>query len=84
MSASARVNRERFFDFKDEVKEALEGGKPVVALESTLISHGFPYPENLEVAGEMEEIIRGYGVVPATIAVIGGKNQQEGFGSDSS
>jgi pseudouridine-5'-phosphate glycosidase len=73
MSASARVNRERFFDFKDEVKEALEGGKPVVALESTLISHGFPYPENLEVAGEMEEIIRGYGVVPATIAVIGGK-----------
>jgi len=63
----------RFFDFKDEVKEALENGKPVVALESTLISHGFPYPENLEVAGEIEEIIRGYGVVPATIAVIGGK-----------
>jgi pseudouridine-5'-phosphate glycosidase len=73
MSASARVNGERFFDFKEEVREALEGGKPVVALESTLISHGFPYPENLEVAGEMEEIIRGYGVVPATIAVIGGK-----------
>jgi len=67
------VNGERFFDFKDEVKEALEVGRPVVALESTLISHGFPYPENLEVAGEMEEIIRGYGVVPATIAVIGGK-----------
>jgi pseudouridine-5'-phosphate glycosidase len=64
---------ERFLDFKDEVKEALEGGRPVVALESTLISHGFPYPENLEVAGEMEEIVRGYGVVPATIAVIGGK-----------
>jgi pseudouridine-5'-phosphate glycosidase len=67
------VNGERFFDFKDEVKEALENGKPVVALESTLISHGFPYPENLEVAGEMEEIIRGYGVVPATIAIIKGK-----------
>lgn len=63
----------RFFNFKDEVKGALEEGRPVVALESTLISHGFPYPENLEVAGEMEEIIRGYGVVPATIAVIGGK-----------
>jgi len=63
----------RFFDFKDEVKDALKSGKPVVALESTLISHGFPYPENLEVAGEIEEIIRGYGVVPATIAVIGGK-----------
>jgi len=63
----------RFFDFKDEVKDALKSGKPVVALESTLISHGFPYPENLKVAGEMEEIVRGYGVVPATIAVIGGK-----------
>ena len=73
MSESAKVNGKRFFDFKDEVKEALESGKPVVALESTLISHGFPYPENLEVSGEMEEIIRGYGVVPATIAVIGGK-----------
>ena len=73
MSESAKANGKRFFDFKDEVKEALEKGKPVVALESTLISHGFPYPENLEVAGEMEEIIRGYGVVPATIAVIEGK-----------
>ncbi|MFH1939973.1 MAG: pseudouridine-5'-phosphate glycosidase [bacterium] len=73
MSVKASGDRERFFDFKDEVKEALEEGKPVVALESTLISHGFPYPENLEVAEEMEEIIRGYGVVPATIAVIKGK-----------
>ena len=67
------MNGERFFDFKDEVKEALKEGKPVVVLESTLISHGFPYPENLEVAGEMEEIIRGCGVVPATIAIIKGK-----------
>jgi len=67
------VNGERFFDFEDEVKEALENSKPVVALESTLISHGFPYPENLEVAWEVEEIIRGYGVVPATIAMIKGK-----------
>lgn len=66
-------SEERFYDFKDEVKEALEGDRPVVALESTLISHGFPYPENLEVAGEMEEIIRGYEVVPATIAIIKGK-----------
>jgi len=73
ISKSAKVNGKRFFDFRDEVKETLEKGGPVVALESTLISHGFPYPENLEVAGEVEEIIRGYGVVPATIAVIGGK-----------
>ncbi len=63
----------RFYDFKDEVREALERGRPVVALESTLISHGFPYPENLKVAGEIEEIIRGCGVVPATIAVIKGR-----------
>ena len=62
-----------FLYFKDEVREALEKGRPVVALESTLISHGFPYPDNLKVAGEMEDIIRGYGVVPATIAIIGGK-----------
>ena len=68
-----RVSEERFFDFKEEVREALKDGRPVVALESTLISHGFPYPENLKVAGEMEEIIRRYGVVPATIAVIKGK-----------
>lgn len=73
MSASASGSGERFFDFKEEVKKALEEGRPVVALESTLISHGFPYPENLEVAGEMEEIVRGYGVVPATIAMIKGK-----------
>jgi len=62
-----------FLYFKDEVKEALENGRPVVALESTLISHGFPYPDNLKVAGEMERIIRGYGVIPATISIIGGK-----------
>ncbi|OGD16408.1 pseudouridine-5-phosphate glycosidase [Candidatus Atribacteria bacterium RBG_19FT_COMBO_35_14] len=67
------MNEEKLFAFKDEIKEALATGKPIVALESTLISHGFPYPENLEVAGEIEEIIRGYGVVPATIAIIGGK-----------
>ena len=73
ISASINVNEERLYDFKDEVREALKEGKPVVALESTLISHGFPYPENLEVAGEMEEIIRGYEVVPATIAIIKGK-----------
>jgi pseudouridine-5'-phosphate glycosidase len=72
-SESARVSGERFFDFEDKVKEALEGGRAVVGLESTLISHGLPYPENLKVAGEMEDIVRGYGVVPATIAVIGGK-----------
>ncbi|MGB6370562.1 MAG: pseudouridine-5'-phosphate glycosidase [Atribacterota bacterium] len=73
MSASASGSGERFFDFKEEVKEALEEGRPVVALESTIIAHGMPYPENLEVAREVEKIIREYGVVPATIAIIEGK-----------
>jgi len=63
----------RFFNFKEEVKEALGEGRAVVALESTIIAHGMPYPENLEVAREVENIIREYGVVPATIAVIEGK-----------
>jgi pseudouridine-5'-phosphate glycosidase len=65
--------RKKFLDFKEEVKEALGQDRPVVALESTLISHGLPYPENLETAQELEDIIRGYGVVPATIAIIQGK-----------
>jgi len=65
--------RKKFLDFKEEVKEALGQDRPVVALESTLISHGLPYPENLETAQELEDIIRRYGVVPATIAIIQGK-----------
>jgi len=73
MSISTSGSEERFFNFKEEVRKALKDGRPVVALESTLISHGFPYPENLKVAGEMEEIIRGCGVMPATIAIIEGK-----------
>ncbi|CDF59202.1 pseudouridine-5'-phosphate glycosidase [Thermobrachium celere] len=57
----------------NEVKEALENGKPVVALESTIISHGMPYPQNVETALKVEEIVRQNGAVPATIAIIGGK-----------
>jgi pseudouridine-5'-phosphate glycosidase len=56
-----------------EVAEALAGGRPVVALESTLISHGLPRPRNLEVAREVEEAVRGAGAVPATVAVLGGQ-----------
>ncbi len=57
----------------DEVKDALDAGRPVVALESTIISHGFPYPANVESARECERIAREEGVVPATIGVIGGQ-----------
>ncbi len=56
----------------DEVAAALEAGRPVVALESTIISHGFPYPANVECALECERIVREGGAVPATIAVLGG------------
>ena len=56
-----------------EVQDALQSGKPVVALESTIISHGMPYPQNVETALHVEQIIRDNGAVPATIAIIGGK-----------
>ena len=63
----------RYLDIKPEVKEAIESGKPVVALESTIISHGMPYPQNVETALQVEQIIRDNGAVPATIAIIGGR-----------
>jgi pseudouridylate synthase len=56
-----------------EVAEALAAGRPVVALESTLIAHGLPYPDNLEVASALEAAVREAGAVPATIAVLGGR-----------
>ncbi|MBR0575375.1 pseudouridine-5'-phosphate glycosidase [Proteiniclasticum sp. BAD-10] len=56
-----------------EVEEALKAGQPVVALESTIISHGMPYPKNVETALKVEEIIRNHGAVPATIGIIGGR-----------
>ena len=56
-----------------EVAEAVAAGRPVVALESTLISHGLPRPRNLEVAHEVEAAVRGGGATPATIAVVGGE-----------
>ncbi|MCH3917206.1 MAG: pseudouridine-5'-phosphate glycosidase [Spirochaetia bacterium] len=60
-------------DFSPEVKKAMQEGQPVVALESTIISHGMPYPKNVQTALEVERIIREQGAVPATIAIIGGK-----------
>ncbi|OMP10976.1 Pseudouridine-5'-phosphate glycosidase [Corchorus olitorius] len=55
-----------------EVSEALASGKAVVALESTIISHGMPYPQNFETAKEVEAIVRENGAVPATIAILDG------------
>ncbi len=62
-----------YLDILPEVAEALAAGKPVVALESTIISHGMPYPQNVETALNVERIIRENGAVPATIAIIGGR-----------
>ncbi len=62
-----------FLLFSPEVAAARTAGKPVVALESTIISHGMPYPQNVQTAREVEQIIRDAGAVPATIAIIGGK-----------
>ena len=62
-----------YLDIKEEVKHALEQNLPVVALESTIISHGMPYPQNVEMAKKCEEIIRENGAIPATIAIINGR-----------
>ena len=62
-----------YLDIHPEIQEALTQGKPVVALESTIISHGMPYPENIKTAKEVEEIVRENGAVPATVAILHGK-----------
>ncbi|OPJ62405.1 pseudouridine-5'-phosphate glycosidase [Clostridium oryzae] len=64
---------EKYLVINDAVKEAIESGKPVVALESTIISHGMPYPKNVETALNVEKIIRENGAIPATIAILNGK-----------
>jgi len=67
------MGNNRYLAVKDEVRAALHAGKPVVALESTVISHGLPRPTNLEVAQQCEAAIRAAGAVPATIGIIGGQ-----------
>jgi pseudouridylate synthase len=62
-----------YLEITEEVKDALAAGEPVVALESTIISHGMPWPKNYETALEVEDILRSAGVVPATVAVISGR-----------
>ena len=63
----------KYLDVAPEVAQAVAAGKPVVALESTIISHGMPYPQNVETALKVESIIRENGAVPATIAILGGR-----------
>lgn len=67
------MNLNKYLDVNPEVAAAVAAGKPVVALESTIISHGMPYPQNVQTALNVERIIRENGAVPATIAIIGGR-----------
>lgn len=63
----------KYLEIKEDVLEALKSNQPIVALESTIISHGMPYPENVKMAKKVEEIIRSEGAIPATIAIMDGK-----------
>ena len=63
----------QYLTYSEEVKKAMEAGLPIVALESTIISHGMPYPQNVEMARTVEQIVRDNGSVPATIAIMDGK-----------
>ena len=67
------MNFNKYLDVAPEVAQAVAAGRPVVALESTIISHGMPYPQNVETALKVESIIRENGAVPATIAILGGR-----------
>lgn len=63
----------QYIEFSQEVQQAKDSNKPIVALESTIISHGMPYPQNVEMAKNVEQIIRNNGAIPATVALINGK-----------
>ena len=67
------MNLHDYLSVAPEIAEALAAGKPVVALESTILSHGMPYPENVEFAHKVEKIVREEGAIPATTAIMGGK-----------
>lgn len=67
------MNLEKYLLVTDEVKSAIANNQPVVALESTILSHGMPYPENVEFASRVEEVIREAGAIPATTAIMNGK-----------
>ena len=68
-----KINFTKWMDVSEEIREALQTGLAIVALESTIISHGMPYPQNLETAYSVENIVREEGALPATIAILGGR-----------
>ena len=67
------MNYKDYLSITPEIENAIKEGKPIVALESTILSHGMPYPENVEFASKVEEVVRKEGAIPATTAIIGGK-----------
>ena len=67
------MTQKDYLSITPEIQQAIDEGKPVVALESTILSHGMPFPQNVEFAHKVEEIVRAEGAVPATTAIIGGK-----------
>ena len=67
------MTAQAYLSISSDVQQALDAGKPVVALESTIITHGMPYPQNLEMAKNVEAVIRRHGAVPATIAIMDGQ-----------
>ena len=67
------MQKNNLVEVQPEINAALESGGAVVALESTIISHGMPYPQNVQMANKVESIIREAGAVPATIAIMDGK-----------
>ena len=67
------MNYQDYLSITPEIEQALKEGKPIVALESTILSHGMPYPENVEFAHKVEEVVRGQGAIPATMAIMDGK-----------
>lgn len=67
------MQKNQYLDVLPEIQQALNSNLPVVALESTILSHGMPYPENVSFAGEVEKVVRAEGAVPATTALIGGR-----------
>ena len=66
-------NMKQYLDVLPEIAESIDAGRPVVALESTIISHGMPYPKNVETAKEVEQMVRDHGAIPASIAILGGR-----------
>ncbi len=71
--SASRLDAQSLIAFSPEVAAARDAGRPIVALESTIISHGMPYPQNVQTAREVEAIVRAHGAVPATIAVLDGR-----------